>query len=1015
MKTAFAFAVAIPVFISCAELEDLRGRLDVLEGRVDSLEVGLNGQIEALNALLTGGDITVSACEKNENGSYTIRLSNGAEFTALPGTAAADPLLTYVTVDNVRYWAVYDEDGNPVVLTDDSGNKIPVKNSIPEVIEKDGAYYLVIDGNEYRTGYTKDDDVTVISGYQVNADESGNVYSVTFMIGDESFTLTVDGYKGFTFMLGNTMTGGSVIKDLYVDHGSSYKINAGLDGVVDYVMQIPDGWRVKETYDEQMDELYLEISAPSKETVAAGAAVDSGDLKVVAVVEGGDAMVAKLSLSTDPFKTFKVTATNAIIEKYNGVDKFIYGLTRFADYDEAKLFADAPVVLKANDKGVTDGNVNAALTSLLGAELETGVSYVLWAIPAFYEAEGENAGYHVKDGLIVKHVFGGSAVSLAVAEITFNNAVLSFNLAGVESYFGGTDYLTETVYDDILYRVNNQLIDPVVSPMSYRGSVFDFPSASANVDVVAESETSYITWVVPVTEGKTAYTIDDIIKQEYKLPGVTAGGSATVKAGTSTVDCVSIRTELTSENATRIYYAYLTARAANRHDETSRPTYLLNNGTVVEGSSATASVEKLEPETDMVLFAMATDASGKYGEVLVQEFTTKELVYSGLQVTLEPLELGGNSASCKVTVSGGDAVEYIYWAGRDTDQFWLDRSGATSTEKKVDAQKHLALYPDDTDVRRAMSSYTLENGVLKLTDLKTETVHYVLVMAKDSEGKYSKAGFWQFTTLAADLGTIVRAGSDQWESVKNSVNISWHENSFRLAANSSMSAYYAFDISVPTDLTAYILCMTDEYFENNPDTRTVEERIIDIEAQCSRKYDAGKVVSDENGYIAEPDWIDDEGEVHSGTLLNIDDFYVHGYPTNGFATYFAAGSHGDGNCTSWENGACSNYAYALKHITKRHSVDYYIEYIQNNRGSYCTKPEVIEKNAQDLFDAYYPYYKDAQPLIYINNGEPLYMENHYASGVGDEGKVLDDVFVVFKDAQGNYYEPMGFEVPNYFK
>ena len=43
------------------------------------------------------------------------------------------------------------------------------------------------------------------------------------------------------------------------------------------------------------------------------------------------------------------------------------------------------------------------------------------------------------------------------------------------------------------------------------------------------------------------------------------------------------------------------------------------------------------------------------------------------------------------------------------------------------------------------------------------------------------------------------------------------------------------------------------------------------------------------------------------------------------------------------------------------------------------------------------------------------MENHYASGLNDEGKVVDDVYIVFKDAQGNYYEPMSFEVPNYFK
>ena len=131
------------------------------------------------------------------------------------------------------------------------------------------------------------------------------------------------------------------------------------------------------------------------------------------------------------------------------------------------------------------------------------------------------------------------------------------------------------------------------------------------------------------------------------------------------------------------------------------------------------------------------------------------------------------------------------------------------------------------------------------------------------------------------------------------------------------------------------------------------------------------------------------------------------------ATYFATGSHGADNCTEWEAGECSNYAYALNHITKRLNVDYYKEFFREQKG--LKIESVIEKAAQDYYEAYYPYYKDAKPLIYENNGEGLYMENHYAIGTDDSGKVVDDVYVVFIDKDGNYYEPMSFEVPNYFK
>ena len=43
------------------------------------------------------------------------------------------------------------------------------------------------------------------------------------------------------------------------------------------------------------------------------------------------------------------------------------------------------------------------------------------------------------------------------------------------------------------------------------------------------------------------------------------------------------------------------------------------------------------------------------------------------------------------------------------------------------------------------------------------------------------------------------------------------------------------------------------------------------------------------------------------------------------------------------------------------------------------------------------------------------MYQPYGSGPNDDGIVTDKVVVMFKDLQGNYYEPMYFEVPNYFE
>ena len=1006
----------LPMFTSCADIKELWGAVDDINERLDSLESGLNGQIEAMNALLAGGDITIANCRHNDNGSYTITLSNGTKFTVMPELAGKNPLLSYVVEANVKYWAIYDNTGKLVPLKDGAGKMIPVASVTPVVKEVDGIYYLVIGDKEYPTGFKKDDNVSVITDYVVNTDDSGNVHSVTFKIGDETFTLTVDGYKGFTFMLGSSLIGGHIIKDLYVVNDSTYKITAALDGVVDYVMQIPDGWRIKETTDETTGELFLNITAPSKANVASGAAVDSGDLKVVAVVEGGDAMVAKLALSTDPFKTFKVTSTNVLIEKYNGVDKFLYGISKAGEYDETAIFAGTAAMLEANDKGVSESDINKSITEVLGSEIAVGEKYILWAIPAFYKETATDGAYHVIEGLILTQEFGGTIVKQEVSNILFNDATLDFSLSGTDSFYAGTCELTDQALTEIFFRINNDMEEPLTEPFTYTGSVFSFPNAEATADVVVKSNTTYITWVIPCVEGKKTYAAEDMISKEFTLPEVTAGGTVEVTPGTAEVSKISISLPLTADGAAGIYYMYMTKRAANRQeDDAARAAYLMANGKYVEGTSIVAKDNNLSPGTERYLFAMAVDPSGKYGPVKVLNFKTDDLVYNDIELTATASNIGQNTASVNITATGAP-VEYVYWAGKHTEEFWLSLSGSTVDEKAESAQNILALYPENnnTDVKRAMNNFPLTNGVLNMTDLKGNALYHVVVIAKDAEGNVSKVEHAQFNTLAVDLGTIVTSDSQTWKDAKSKVQITWHENKFRLAANSNMSAFYAFDIKVPTHLTAYILCMTEEYFEQNPETQTLEDMIIDVEAQCSRKYDAGKVTVDEKGeYKCEPDWIDDNGNLHEGTLLNVYDFYVHGYPTNGFATYFATGSHGADNCTEWEAGACSNYAYALGHITKRLTIDYYKDFFKTQRG--LKIDSVIEKAAQDYLDAYYPYYKDAKPLIYENNGDALYMENHYASGPNDEGKVIDDVIVVFKDAQGNYYEPMFFEVPNSFK
>lgn len=1012
-----ALVAVFPMFTSClGELRDeLMNEIDMINQRLDSLENDLNNQIVAFDKLVNKEEITIAACTMRSDSSYVLTLSDGTTFTVLPDSKDMTTLVTFVEENGVKYWAVYGKDGKLKAVTDAAGKKIPM-NVLPEVVEEDGDLYLVFGDSKYLTGFDINSKASIFTDCTMNADENGNVYSVTFVLGESGleFTFAVDGYKGFRFLSPNAVSP-TVIKEYYVNYGTTVKILIDTEHVIDYVMQIPDGWRVKEIVDEQMAQTYLAITAPSREAVAAEAAVSAGDLKVVAVLEGNTSAVARLELTTQPFKKVTTTSTNAIVEKVVGVDRFVYGIMEFDLYSDAAAFEKANALLLAADAGVADDDLNMLLTDVYGAELEGEKRYILWAMPAFYDAEGEDAGYYLNEDVIQKYEFGAISVNFNLGKVVLDDAQVSVSMAGVETYYVGTLLEADGWQSQVIADVNAGEYAVQSYKEGFETSAFSLVRSGFSLEHV--QNVNYISWIVPVQPGKTEYSVEDIVYLTFKLPELTMGGTLTVAFGEPVMTRTTMTVPLSSPEAKRIYYRFdTTLKPKQLKTEEDRFDYVLEYGEFVNASSCDAFIEKLDPKAKKSLFVMAVDENGKCSQVVVYDGTlqTKELVFNELTVTIEEGVIGDKKASFPITITGGTATDVIYWAGKVTDEFWALTSYCGKDSAK--GEKYMALYPDDTYIKRAMTQYSYTDGVLNLTNLGANKDYVVLFMAKDAEtGEYSHAGYKMFRTMQADLGTIVRTDSDEWTAAKAAVNVKWHENRFMSKENQQMFAFYAFDFSCPSDMTAYVVCASEDYYFANPDFSSVEDIIIEIETYCSRKYQPSKVILDANGdFVSEPNWVDDSGEEHTGTLMNVYDFYVHGYPTNGFATYFAAGTHGASNCTAWESD-CTIMTESLNAINKYLSLDYWKDYVKTHRGNYCKTEAVITKCATDLYNAYYPYYKDAKPLIYENTGSPLYMEHHQASGPDENGVVVDDVLVVLKDKNGNYYEPMIFQVPDYFK
>lgn len=946
-KVLLASAVALPLAVSCMDdINDLKDKVTNLENRLNELELRLNQELAALEDLING-KITIAKVNPKDDGSYGIELSTGVDFTIYPKQEQLKTVVTYITLGGVNYWAYYDENGDPQLLLNEKGERIPVENATPQVVVKDGESFLVIGEQEYPLSSGN----SVFSDYELHMDElTGEVRAVTFTFGEGmTFTVTVDGYQGLTFVI-QRMWDYVPVEDFFIAYGTTEKVTVQKNGVVDYVLQIPDGWRVKEVADDILMETYFQITAPTLEAVKAGAASE-GELKVVSVLEGGKASVSKLYVSADPFRDFGIIEGKAVTKMYTGLQKFVYGVCLADDFNEETLLPVANELLLAYEYpagyGVADFDLEMPLEDIYGEELIPGETYVFWAAPALYFSSNVDAYYYVAEGTFVHKDFSYTEVSLEVSDPTFRDATVEFDSQGVKSYYAGVMYMNEYAKDDVLLYINNNFYEPIVEPYSYMGSAFGF----GYVEAEPEMNTDYLVWFAVAEEGKI-YTEADVIFREFSTSGLESGSAVKVEAGTAEITSSKVTVPLTAEGAEMVFYSYVKYSNAGRYpDDAAKSAYLLANGICVNGESAEAVSDALvlDPLETVYLFAVAVDGEGKYGEVYTGEYTTIESSFNDMTVDLEVIRNNPYDVAVSVDVTGGNAEGYLYWVGKATDTFWKSSSNLGGSKEK--AQDYMLANPNNAKLITAMRKYPLADGVITMADLALETEYVVVVMAKDAEGVYSEATVLIFTTRAVDLGEIIYSSNPVWSSFAPTID--WIEERC-YPSTGMMSGSYAFNISIPEGLTAYVLCGTEAYLnDGNPDAVIpIEDRIIKILEFADHKRDADKVV-DEQAWI-------DQGYPYGHEFYS----YYHGYPAHGYGVIWASREAHEKECENAE-------------------------------------PDVVQKVINGVT-------VDCTTMIYYSTDGPVEFRMPDAITKDD----LDKVYVVYRDAAGNYFEPHVVDVPD---
>ncbi len=950
---AFCLAlVAFPMAVSCDKYDDseLRDKIEDLVDMIYNLEQRLNSEIKTLQDMFEGG-IRITELETSEDGTTTIKFSNKETITLFSKNDLKS-FVTYINDNGVYYWAYIDEDGKKVCFLDQEGMSIPVSAEQPKVIVRDDETYLVIGGVEYPLSGN-----SVFSDYELVKDEnSGEVYAVTFTFGEDmTFTVTVDGASGFFFMLPGLQK--TVIDNYYVGIGRTADVLIETRGVVDYVLQIPDGWRIKESENSSMGEKYLSISAPSKAMLETGVAAADGELKVVAVLEGGKATVAKLYLSTTPFKEVSVTLEGATAKKYNGLQKFVYGLCKSSEYDEKSLLETAKTLLDKHEYpkgyGISDYDLNAiSLAEILDEDLVPKTNYTFWVLPIFYD-DSKDGNIYVEEGNFYNVTAKFTALEFEIRNIKFKDADLFLTIEGTDSYYAGMSLKGDFYVDDVVMHANNG-VHKERTTLTYNASAFTF------FEMTPQPATEYVAWLVLAEEGKT-YTAADVMVKEFSTGDYTYSSEAVkVVADPITADVLEITAKLTAQGAENIYYAYLAPNEAKgKTTNEERFQYLLTKGKkgsapVLEAKASECGV-KMAPEKALVLFAAAVNSDGEYNDVIAVDCMTTSIPHNNLKVNISMALNSPKKIELNISTTGGEETGYLYWVGKTAESFWKSSTYLGGSAESA----HVYMFLNSTNSRFAniAAKYPIVNGKITITDHTVDESYVIVAMAKDKDGVYSYATEFKFTPHIANIGNIVLSSDAKWEAARPTV--AFKEELFD--PNFGDYGFYVYDITLPAGYTAYILSGTDAYFEGDI---SLEDKILEIIKYADSRKDDTHVIDEAK---------DKEfGYPHGWAVTS----YKHGSPGSGTFVVWASQEFHDSVCTYNDGEKCGgNYTEEV--------------YRTDNNGNQVLLPW--------------------ENKIHINDGKPITVS--MPNGISDKTQVVNKVYVVCQDQNHNCYEPFVFDVP----
>ena len=309
-----------------------------------------------------------------------------------------------------------------------------------------------------------------------------------------------------------------------------------------------------------------------------------------------------------------------------------------------------------------------------------------------------------------------------------------------------------------------------------------------------------------------------------------------------------------------------------------------------------------------------------------------------------------------------DPDYYLYWCGE------AEWKSVTEIEESMKSEPESFIKAVPGNSEDIVDGCFVIGGAPEYFSYYTEYLFVVIAVKLEGEQlRFSQSAhfIFQYDKNYQYISSVDDNGMSNMEWAAKRPVLTFDDASFEAYNPSYMFGRYSFSMSCPKDMTAYIMCCGNISPYMSSVSQLIDE-IITVSDKC--------VQSDV--LVSEDDWM--TLGFHHGWKYQK---YAHGCPLYGYCVYLPE---------DYSSAADPVYLHLQDEIKQ------------------------LQEKYPEGSGAYYDYYKDAVPICCVNDGTSLTITNPYAYG-DKSGVDRDYVFVLLEDAEGMYYEPYQFVVPNCFK